>query len=93
MLDVPSNTFDQEPFTNAQLIQYAQNNSYLFPFVAKTNVNDGCTLENGNTMEVQCGLASALCCPLNQAIYDYMKSVLPGPILWNYAKFLIGKDG
>ena len=86
-------TFVQEPYSNAELIQYAANNSYTYPFIAKTNVNDGCSLENGNSMATQCGLASSLCCPLNQNIYDYLKSVLPGTILWNYAKFLVGKDG
>ena len=93
MLDVPSNTFDQEPYTNGQLVQYAANNSYTFPFIAKTNVNGGCALANGTTMDAQCGLASAACCPVNANIYTYLKSVLPGELLWNYAKFLVGRDG
>lgn len=83
----------QEPYTNAELIQYAANNSYLFPFVAKTNVNGACTLEKNTTMAIQCGLASAACCPENANMYSYLKSVLPGIITWNYAKFLVGRDG
>lgn len=83
----------QENYTNAELIQYAANNSYLFPFVAKTNVNGGCALEKNMTMDAQCGLASGACCPENANMYTYLKSVLPGPITWNYAKFLVGRDG
>jgi glutathione peroxidase-family protein len=86
VIDVPSNTFAQEPFSNAQLIQYAANNSYLFPFLAKTNVNGACALKPGYTMDQQCGLASTDCCPENVGIYTYMKSVLPGPISWNYGE-------
>lgn len=93
VLDVPSNTFDQEPYTNAQLVQYAANNSYTYPFIAKTNVNGGCALASNNTMDEQCGLSSAECCPVNSGIYTYLKSILPGELLWNYAKFLVGRDG
>lgn len=93
VLDVPSNTFNQEPYTNGELIQYAANNSYKFPFLAKTNVNGACALSPGYTMDEQCGTSSALCCPMNVNIYTYLKSVLPGDLLWNYAKFLVGKDG
>ena len=92
VLAVPSNTFHQEPFTNEEVVQYAQNNSYTFPFLAKTNVNLGCSLTE-KTMDIQCGSASSECCPENAKLYDYLKSKLPGVIAWNYAKFLVGKDG
>jgi glutathione peroxidase len=92
VLAVPSNTFHQEPFTNEEVVQYAQNNSYSFPFLAKTNVNGGCSLTE-KTMDIQCGSASAECCPQNANLYDFLKSKLPGTISWNYAKFLVGKDG
>jgi glutathione peroxidase len=92
VLAVPSNTFHQEPFTNEEVVQYAQNNSYTFPFLSKTNVNGGCSLTE-KTMDIQCGSESSECCPENAKLYDYLKSKLPGAIMWNYAKFLVGKDG
>jgi glutathione peroxidase len=92
VLAVPSNTFHQEPFSNEEVVQYAQNNSYTFPFLAKTNVNFECSLTE-KTMDIQCGSASTECCPENAKLYDYLKSKLPGLIAWNYAKFLVGKDG
>jgi len=91
VLDFPSNTFNQESYTNQELKTYAATNNFTYPFFAKTNVNGDCA--SSGPANLQCGPLSGACCPENSKIYSYLKSVLPGDIVWNYAKFLVGKNG
>eukprot|EP00048_Salpingoeca_helianthica_P010157 m.145365 g.145365 ORF g.145365 m.145365 type:complete len:96 (+) comp15024_c2_seq3:294-581(+) len=61
-----------------------------FPFFAKSNVNGPCSSPDPATA---CSANSTLCCPLNNGVYTYLKSVLPGTIAWNFAKFLVDRTG
>ena len=58
--------------------------------LAKGNVNPPpCSATGADS----CGPSSASCCPANDALYDYLRSVIPGNLPWNFNKFIVGKDG
>eukprot|EP00047_Mylnosiga_fluctuans_P003384 m.228877 g.228877 ORF g.228877 m.228877 type:complete len:118 (-) comp11803_c0_seq1:156-509(-) len=91
VLGFPCNQFaSQEPDANSA-IEASMRAKYnvTFPLFAKLNVNGPCTESDPNA----CTPASTVCCPANNPIYAYLKSVLPGPIAWNFAKFLIDRKG
>lgn len=91
ILAFPCNQFDkQEPKSNADIATYAQTTwNFTSPMFAKSNVNSpACT---GTAAD--CGPDSTLCCPANGKVFDYLESVLPGPVPWNFEKYLVGKDG
>lgn len=56
---------------------------------AKSTVNGNCT----ETDPSACSATSKLCCPYNNQIYSYLKSIFPGPTLWNFGKFLVNQAG
>lgn len=33
------------------------------------------------------------CCAQNNFVFQYLESVLPGKVPWNFRKYLVGKDG
>lgn len=60
-----------------------------FPFVAKSNVNTACPSKQPDA----CTLSSKVCCPQNDVIFNYIKSVIPGAVPWNFQKCLVGRNG
>lgn len=90
VLGFPSNEFNQETGTNEEILEFAQDHNAegRFALFAKLTVNSECT-----SSESACAAESAECCPLENPIYEYLKSVLPGKISWNFNKFLVGADG
>lgn len=79
-----------------------------YPFFAKMTVNEGpilcqpgagdgsCNrgeLKCSDSDPVHCQPTSTRCCMSNNNVYDYLKSELPGELDWNFAKFLVGRDG
>ncbi len=91
ILAFPCNQFgNQEPLSNEAIDAFRLSKNATFPFFAKSNVNPPpCTT---STVDV-CQPSSNLCCPDNNKIYQYLTSVLPGDIGWNFEKFLVGRDG
>jgi len=91
IMGFPCNQFaNQEPDTNQNVLAHVQSKyNVSFPMFAKLNVNAPCTETNPNT----CAAGSKLCCRQNNNVYGDLKSVLPGTLMWNYEKFLVGKDG
>lgn len=87
---------NQEPESNANIQKFALSKNFTIGGVghmfAKTNVNKQCT-----EPESSCTPTSKLCCPSNQGVWTYLKSVsaVPsnGKIPWNFEKYLVGKDG
>lgn len=92
VLAFPCNQFGaQEPDSNAVLYANMKKDyNITFPMFAKSNVNGPCTSGDPKTV---CTSNSTLCCPSNDPVYTYLKSVLPGPITWNFAKFLVNRQG
>uniref|UniRef100_A0A7S1CNP0 Glutathione peroxidase n=1 Tax=Bicosoecida sp. CB-2014 TaxID=1486930 RepID=A0A7S1CNP0_9STRA len=92
---LPCNQFGaQEPKANSDIKTFAsgyvdltQGNVVL---LAKGNVNPPAC---ASTAAGACGPASDVCCPANDGIYNYLRSVIPGAIPWNFDKFIVGKDG
>jgi glutathione peroxidase len=90
VLAVPCNEFaNQEPGTNQEIKEFAAFMNATFPFLAKSNVNTKCT----STAPDACTLSSKICCPQNDVVYNYVRSVIPGAVPWNFQKCLVGKDG
>lgn len=46
-----------------------------------------------STQMVHCMPTSTRCCAANNGVYDFLKQALPGELDWNFAKFLVGRDG
>ena len=90
ILAFPCNQFmNQEPDSNAVIKQFAQSKGCSFPFFAKSNVNPPpCS---GDVS--QCLPSSSLCCPNNNPVYQFLQSVIPGAVDWNFHKYLVGRDG
>jgi len=90
VLAFPCNEFlDQEPKSNTAIHEYATDTwNFTAPMFAKSNVNAKCNGEAGN-----CGPDSKKCCPQNDKVFDYLKSVLPGKVPWNFEKYLVDKNG
>eukprot|EP01045_Picozoa_sp_COSAG04_P017938 COSAG04_NODE_1624_length_6127_cov_3.358162_9_plen_125_part_00 len=61
-----------------------------FPMFAKSTVNVPMC---ANPPSAGCTPDSDECCTFNNQVYTYLRGELPGAIPWNFAKFLIGKDG
>eukprot|EP00897_Mesotaenium_endlicherianum_P004557 jgi/Mesen1/4129/ME000218S03240 len=93
ILAFPCNQFNQqEPKANAEIKRFAED-TYAAPFAlfAKTTVNDPeCHAGEGYT---GCLSDAATCCPRNTGVYRHLKAAFPGKIEWNFAKFLIGRNG
>lgn len=92
----PCNQFGaQEPDSNA-VIEANMKKDYnvTFLMLAKSNVNAPCTVpvevtscsRDQQSDPATCQPDSKLCCSGNNPVYAYLKSVLPGPILWNFEK-------
>ncbi|GJP49868.1 hypothetical protein CLOM_g9027 [Closterium sp. NIES-68] len=92
VLAFPCNQFsNQEPKSNADILSFARtNHSAPFRIFAKTLVN--APLECTGT-EAACAPSTTRCCPSNSLVFDLLKQHFPGDIEWNFAKFLVGKDG
>ena len=89
ILAFPCNEFlHQEPGSNAVIETFAAGFGN-FTMMAKSDVNSECQSSDAG----QCAPASTECCSANNAVYPYLKGVLPGKISWNFNKFLVGKDG
>jgi glutathione peroxidase-family protein len=105
----PSDHCTLEPSSNTAIHDYAMGQGGLcesgatcpFPMFAKSNVKSGhpCTDPSVTTVGSDpgpgtgCEAGSTECCPQNDAIYDYIRSVIPGNPTWNFDKYLIAKDG
>eukprot|EP00898_Chlorokybus_atmophyticus_P006128 jgi/Chlat1/6516/Chrsp45S05997 len=90
VLAFPCNQFgNQEPGTNKEVEAFARARGASYPLFAKSTVNGACTVEGPG----QCAPDSTLCCPVNDAVYKYLKGVLPGDITWNFEKFLVNASG
>jgi glutathione peroxidase len=88
ILSFPCNQFaNQEPHSNEVIQQFAHSKGAWWPFFAKSDVNGACTATDG------CKPDSTDCCAANNDIYAYIKSVEPGPVLWNFQKYLVNADG
>lgn len=61
-----------------------------FPMFAKSTVNSPMCTSNPN---VGCTPSSTECCTFNNQVYNYLKAELPGAVPWNFAKFLVDKNG
>ncbi|CAI5943027.1 unnamed protein product [Closterium sp. NIES-64] len=92
VLAFPCNQFgNQEPRSNSDILSFARtNHSAPFRIFAKTLVN--APLECSGT-EAACSASTTSCCPSNSLVFDLLKQHFPGDIEWNFAKFLVGKDG
>ncbi|CAI5489992.1 unnamed protein product [Closterium sp. Naga37s-1] len=92
VLAFPCNQFgNQEPRSNSDILSFARtNHSAPFRIFAKTLVN--APLECSGT-EAACSASTTRCCPSNSLVFDLLKQHFPGDIEWNFAKFLVGKDG
>lgn len=63
-------------------------NGCPFPMFAKSTVNvPMCSSTSGCTPD------SRDCCTFNNQVYEYLRAEQPGTIPWNFAKFLVDKDG
>ena len=91
----PCNQFlFQEPDTNAKIKSFAS--GYLNISKGSNVVlfsKSGCNKECHTTGPDQCVLSSKKCCTKNNPVYDYLKSVIKGPLSWNFNKFVIGRNG
>lgn len=91
ILAFPCNQFaDQEPYSNEKIDAFRKSKNATFPFFAKSNVNAPACDTSDSDM---CQPTSNKCCPDNNKVYEYLRSVLPGDIGWNFEKFLVGTDG
>lgn len=91
IIGVPCNQFAfQEPGSNADVKKYALSKNATFPFLSKSTVND--PMCDPSTTD-GCTLQASDCCPVNNQLYTYLRSVLPGELDWNYCKFLVDKKG
>jgi glutathione peroxidase len=79
ILGIPSNDFGgQEPGTNAQVAEFCKKNfAVTFDLFAKVGVAEG---------KNQCELFKILTSKNTNPNH-------PGPVLWNFEKFLLGRDG
>jgi glutathione peroxidase-family protein len=95
---VPCNQFGaQEPKANSVIKEFAEQSVSLAKdgagsnviMLAKSNLNGvKCTSSGG------CTPSSDVCCPSNDAVYDYLLSATPpGTIGWNFDKVVVGLDG
>jgi len=102
VLAFPCNQFAaQEPNSNAVIEKFAATKSKYgntcstglgcpFPMFAKSTVNEPMCK---NPPNVGCTKDSKECCTRNNPVYEYLRGKLPGKIPWNFAKFLVGRDG
>jgi glutathione peroxidase-family protein len=80
ILAFPCNEFlHQEPGSNAVIEKFAAGFGN-FSMMAKSDVNSECQSSDAG----QCAPASTECCSANNAVYPYLKGVLPGKISWNF---------
>lgn len=94
MLLFPCNQFlNQEPHANDVVEKFAAGYLNLtdptVKMFAKSDVNKACTSSSTNA----CAADSEDCCPANNAVYEYLHSVVPGDCSWNFNKYLVGPDG
>lgn len=81
VIDVPSNDFNQEHKTNAQIKQWAATTyNVTFPILAKQHVN------GADTCEIYRWLR------LNSSLFNKATNMAK-KIEWNYGKFLVSRDG
>lgn len=84
----------QEPKANDVIAEFASKSVDLAQgnviLLAKGNVNPPACNASGADA---CAPDSATCCPGNDGLYNYLRSVIPGSIPWNFNKFIVGKDG
>lgn len=90
VLAFPCNEFlDQEPRTNTDIHKYATSTwNFTAPMFAKSNVNAKC---EGTAAD--CSPDSKKCCPQNDKVFNYMESIIPGKVPWNFEKYLVDKNG
>jgi len=88
----PCNSFlFQEPHSNAVIKKFAQTylnltqgNVFMF---AKSDVNKACSASGG------CTPSSSQCCPANNQIYEYLRSMINHKVTWNFNKYVINQQG
>mmetsp|Transcript_42721 Transcript_42721/g.117931 ORF Transcript_42721/g.117931 Transcript_42721/m.117931 type:complete len:197 (-) Transcript_42721:85-675(-) len=92
----PCNQFAaQEPAANGVVKAFAQQFVTLGPgsnviMFAKSNLNNvTCTYAGADA----CMAESKECCPMNDAVYQYLLSETAGTIKWNFDKIVTGTDG
>lgn len=102
VLAFPCNQFAaQEPNSNAVIEKFAATKSKYgntcstglgcpFPMFTKSTVNEPMCK---NPPNIGCTKDSKECCTRNNPIYEHLRGKLPGKVPWNFAKFLIGRDG
>eukprot|EP00270_Netrium_digitus_P021250 TRINITY_DN89_c0_g2_i1.p1 TRINITY_DN89_c0_g2~~TRINITY_DN89_c0_g2_i1.p1 ORF type:complete len:218 (+),score=52.47 TRINITY_DN89_c0_g2_i1:110-763(+) len=95
ILAFPCNQFNsQEPNTNQEIEEFAKERFGAdFLMFAKTTVNEPMCPASVSAEADVCSALSTACCPTNNKIYLYLKSVFPGNIEWNFAKFLVDRNG
>ncbi|GBG79345.1 hypothetical protein CBR_g29495 [Chara braunii] len=94
VLAFPCNQFhDQEPDSNADIKGFARSYNATFPLFAKTTVKRPMCTHDPSANSLLCGPTSEECCAFNNQIYEYLMSISNKPVEWNFAKFLIGRDG
>jgi glutathione peroxidase len=94
LLLFPCNQFlFQEPGENSVIKTFAETYLNLTAGNVKLFSKSGCNTECKTSGSDQCTPSSKRCCTANNGIYDYLKSVVPGSLSWNFNKFLVGKDG
>lgn len=92
----PSDQFGhQEPGTNADIKAFAEKYVKLGPdsnviLFAKSNLNH---LRCDGSGPSVCAAPSASCCPANDAVYEYLQSVKPQKIGWNFQKIVVDGAG
>mmetsp|Transcript_70384 Transcript_70384/g.170358 ORF Transcript_70384/g.170358 Transcript_70384/m.170358 type:complete len:143 (-) Transcript_70384:194-622(-) len=92
---MPCNQFGgQEPKSNSDIAEFTSKSVDLSQgnviLLAKGNANPPACNASGADA---CSPSSTTCCPGNDALYDYLRSVIPGNLPWNFNKFIVGKDG
>lgn len=88
----PCNSFlFQEPHANSVIKTFAEKylnltmgNVFMF---AKSDVNKACTSGGG------CKPSSTACCPDNNDVYSYLRSVINHKVTWNFNKYLLDHQG
>ena len=83
----------QEPGKNSEIKAFAASHgcpySPTFNLFAKSTANDPmCT-----AAESDCSTSSSACCAPNDIVYNLLRTALPGELDWNFAVFLVNKQG
>jgi len=90
----PSNTFKQEPRTNADVATFIAEKlnstsiQRMYSVLSKSSVNEDCTKTDGCRPD-----SIDDCCMGNNGVFDFLRQEVKGKFEWNYAKQLIYPDG